>query len=125
MSHEEDRCAGLPPDPEQLLVEAVPRDLVERSERLVHQQDSWLGDESPGDRDPLPHSSGQLVWERRLAAAEPDHPEQLLRSPPPPGPLAGPDLERQPDIVQRRAPRQKRGVLEDEAELAGGARRRG
>ena len=45
--------AGLPPDPAQLLVEPVARDLVERAERLVHQQDLRVAEQRAGDRHAL------------------------------------------------------------------------
>src|SRR5436189_1317706 len=46
---EEDGRPGLLPDPEQLLVQRVPGDLVECAERLVHQQDARLGYERARD----------------------------------------------------------------------------
>src|SRR6266508_1412625 len=49
-----DEDHGLPrlvPDPQQLLLEQQLVLLVERGERLVHQQDLGVGGEGPGDRD--------------------------------------------------------------------------
>ena len=38
MGDEQDRRAGVLPDPQQFVVEPVAGDLVERAERLIHQQ---------------------------------------------------------------------------------------
>ena len=79
MGDEEDRRAGLLPDAQQLLVELVAGDLVERAERLVHQQDARPADQRPGDRHALAHAAGKLVRQRVLAAREADQLEQSLR----------------------------------------------
>src|SRR5207237_10245589 len=52
---EDDRRAGLLPDPQQLEVQALAGHLVEGAERLVHEQDRRLARERARDRDPLLH----------------------------------------------------------------------
>ena len=47
-------------DPQHRVAEQQSRLLVERGERLVHQQDPRLGGERAGDRDALPHAARQL-----------------------------------------------------------------
>ena len=70
---------GRLPDAQQLLVHVLAGDLVERAERLVHQQDLRPRDERPRDRDPLPHPARQLPGIGLLEAAEPDQLEQRQR----------------------------------------------
>ena len=48
------------PDPQDLLVHPLAGHLVERAERLVHEQDRGLERERPGDRDALLHAARQL-----------------------------------------------------------------
>src|SRR5260221_9797579 len=50
MGDEHDRLAQRLPERQQMVVEAKARDLVERGERLVPQQEPRLGHERPGDR---------------------------------------------------------------------------
>ena len=67
---------GLP-DPQQLQVEPLARHLVERSERLVHQQERRIERERPGDRDPLPHAARELPRVVVLEAGELDEVDHL------------------------------------------------
>ena len=67
VGHEDDGLAGRAPDAQHLGVETLPGHLVERSERLVHEQQGGLERERAGDRDALLHAAGQLV---RVVAAE-------------------------------------------------------
>ncbi len=56
------------PEPQQLLVQLVAGDLVERAERLVHQQELGLEAERARDRDALLHAARQLPGELALEA---------------------------------------------------------
>src|SRR5213078_2854271 len=62
----------------QLLLQAVARDRVERAERLVHQEQRWVGRERAREADTLPLATGEL---RRVALRvgrfEADELEQL------------------------------------------------
>ena len=57
---EDDRALRLRPDLEQLPVQALAGHLVERAERLVHQQERRVERERAGDRDALLHAAGEL-----------------------------------------------------------------
>ena len=81
MGHEHDRRPGPLPDPQDLGVHPLAGHLVERAERLVHQQDRRLEGERPGDRDPLLHAARQLVRVVPGEVAELDEVEHLA----PPG----------------------------------------
>ena len=66
--------------PQELVLQPVPRDRVDRAERLVHQQHRRVGGERPGHADPLALAAGELV---RVAVAvrrrvEADQLEQLV-----------------------------------------------
>ena len=76
---EQDGRAGLLPDAAQLLVQPVARDLVERAERLVHQQEPRPAEQRARDRDALAHAAGELVREAVLPAFEADQLQQLAR----------------------------------------------
>ena len=58
---EQRRRAGLDPDPLQFDVHLPPQNLIERAERLVHEENSRLGDERPSNRHPLTHAARQLA----------------------------------------------------------------
>src|SRR5262245_18936593 len=61
MGDEDDGLAQRLPEREQVIVEAKARDLVERGERLVHQQELRLGDERTRDRGAHLHAAGELA----------------------------------------------------------------
>ncbi len=63
-------------DLQHLVAEQQPRLLVERGERLVHQQDLRLGRERARDRDALAHAAGQL---RGIAALEAVRPTRSMK----------------------------------------------
>ena len=71
---EDDRRAELLPDREQLEVEPLAGHLVERAERLVHQQQRGLERERPRDRDALLHAARELP---RMVVAEPGQLDEL------------------------------------------------
>ena len=51
----------LAPEPLELVVEQVAGHGVERTERLVHEEDVGVLGEGPGQGDPLAHAAGELV----------------------------------------------------------------
>ena len=116
----------LGPDPEQLEVEALARHLVERPERLVHQQQRRRERERAGDRDALLHAAGELP--RVVASRSPS----ARRARPSRRPCAFrfaavplQQLERQGDVLRDRAPVVQHRRLEDDPVVAvePGARR--
>ena len=109
------RCA-------EFLVQAIARDLVERPERLVHQQE-------PRPAEPVRGRWIRAGACRRRVRAE--RPFPSLQAPPARAAraasaaratCAAADLERQLDVLQRGAPGQQRRILEDEADVAALAR---
>ena len=59
--NENDGASGFAPDTLQFVVEQIAGLRVERSERLVHQQDIGLSGKRPRNGNTLAHSSGKLV----------------------------------------------------------------
>ena len=78
MRDEDDGRPRRFPDAQQLLVHVIARDLVERAERLVHQQDRRSGHERARDRDTLLHSAGELTRKRVLESLQADELQQRL-----------------------------------------------
>ena len=68
------------PDPQQLEVEPLARHLVERAERLVHQQQRRVERERTGDRDAHLHAAGELPRVVLLEAGQLDEVEHLLHA---------------------------------------------
>ena len=117
MRHEQDRRPGALPDLEQLHVHALAGHLVERTERLVHQQDRGIERERARDGDALLHATRQLP---RIVAGEVPQLDEGEHAPPPARPrraLRRPDdLERQLDVALRPVRQSNRiGRLEDHA----------
>ena len=101
---------------QELLVEVVADDLVERAERLVHEQQLGLDGERAGDRDALLHAAGKLPRELALEAGEVDQREIRARRVCRRSARRQPhDLERQGDVPVDRPPGIERGGLEDVA----------
>ena len=69
---------GLLVDLQQLDVQPLAGDLVDRRERLVEQQDVDADHEQPGERDALLHAAREVARVGVLEAAEPDHVEQAV-----------------------------------------------
>src|SRR5690349_6733459 len=80
---EHDRQALLLPHPDELLVQHVAGDGVERGERLVHEQHGAVLGERAGQRHALPHAAGELVHPLGAVVAEVHQLEQALRLLPP------------------------------------------
>src|SRR5580692_6930901 len=92
--------------------------LVERAERLVHQQHGWIEDDRTRDRDALLLAAGELLGKARLVAGELDEiehtPDMLV------------DLwlwhaalpEREADVLRHRQMRKQGVVLEHHADVA-------
>ena len=117
MGHEHDRGARLGADAQELGLHALARHLVERAERLVHEQQPRLLGERARDRDALLHAAGELVGVVRREVGESDELEQLgdrARAQRTPTPCS---LERQLDVRRDGAPRQQARLLEGDAVL--------
>ena len=66
------------PQPQQLLIEHVAHDLVERAERLVHQQQVGIERQRARDRGALLHAARQLPGKLVAEAGEVDEFEPAL-----------------------------------------------
>ena len=118
MGHEHDGDPGLLPDAQDLLVHPLAGHLVERTERLVHQQDRRLEGERPGDRDPLLHPARQLVRMVLDEVAQLDEVEHLLGPRAPSRAVVAHQLERELDVVLDRPPVEQDRRLEDHPVVA-------
>ncbi len=127
MGDEADGLLRCGPELQQLFVEVVADDFVQRAEGLVHQQQIGIEGERTGNRGALLHAAGELPGEFLAEAGEVDEVEGagdaglLLVA------RIAHDLQRQRDVLLDGAPGIKRGGLEDiavGAVLAGVLRRR-
>ena len=118
MGDEHDRGAKRLPHLQEIVVELEARDLVERGERLVHQQQRRLGDQRAGDGNAHAHAARQFA---RIGAAELLQPDPVERRDDPRPRLLDRDaleLERQQHVVEHARPRHQRRLLEHEADAA-------
>ena len=116
VGHEHDGRAGLPADPHELDLHPLAGHLVERTERLVHQQQPRALGEGAGDRDALLHAAGELVGSVRRRS----RPARPARAAPRPAPGAAPcptpcSSSGSSMFAAHRAPGQQAGLLERDA----------
>ena len=118
MGDEQDGLAALLPDTQQFQVHALAGQRVERSERLVHQDQPGIVDQRPGDGGALLHAAGEFVRVFLLVAGEPDHVDQAA------GAFArlahgqAEDFRRQQDIFQHPPPFEQQRLLKHHADIA-------
>ena len=79
MGDEHDGLAGCRPDPQQFVAHGHARLLIERCERLVHQQHRRVLHQPARDRDPLLHAAGQFMRMPLAETLEADQLQRLLR----------------------------------------------
>src|SRR5260221_8046734 len=79
MGYEHDGLAGRRPDAQQLVAHGHARLLVERCERLIHQQHRWVLHQAARDRDALLHAAGELVRMALAETVQADNPEGIVR----------------------------------------------
>ena len=116
---EDDRLARASLQVEQLVLHLAADQRVERAERLVHQQHVGVGGQRAGEADPLLHAAGQLV----RVASPPSRRARRARAPPSALLRAllawhALDLQAVGGVLQHRAVREQREVLEDHADLS-------
>src|SRR6202022_147733 len=115
MRDEDHGLSGLIPKTQQLLIEVVADDLIERAEWFVHQQQRWVKRQRARDRGALLHATRELPWKLALESGQIDQSEI------PPGALPSPplgkphDLERQHHVLLDGPPRIECRCLEDVA----------
>ena len=78
MGDEHDGGAGLGADPGELGLHRLAGHLVERAERLVHQEQPGPLGEGARDRDALLHPAGELVGVPIGEVGEPDEGDELV-----------------------------------------------
>src|SRR5215831_20883077 len=91
---EQDGLAPRLPDPQELEAHLLARERVERAERLVHQEQAWVGQQSTANGHALLHPARELARQPGLEAGEAAQRQELER----PGPIA---LEIQAEHVGR------------------------
>ena len=123
MRNEEHGLAGLLPDVEQVVAHAGAGLLVERRERLVHQDQARVLRQPARDRDPLAHAARQLVRIVLGEVAQAHELEQRGAALAPRGARDPAQVERELDVGERGLPRQQGRVLEHHADLVGHGRR--
>ncbi|HEX7548577.1 MAG TPA: hypothetical protein VF417_06270, partial [Candidatus Methylomirabilis sp.] len=105
------------PQRQEVLLEPGARELVQRAERLVHEQDGRAPGEGADDGHALLHPARELVREGILEAEESHQAQQLLAPRRPTLGRVADDLQGKTDVLQGGSPGQQRGLLEDETEL--------
>ncbi len=91
-------------DLQHLVAEQQPRLLIDRGERLVHQQDLRLGRERARHRHALAHAAREFGGIAPLEAVEPDHFDEVSRLVEPLGLRHAGDLQRERDVVDHSPP---------------------
>ena len=114
VGHEDHGLALVAEQPQQVVLELAADLLVDRRERLVHQQDVGVHGERPGEADALPHPAGELVRVGVLEAGQPDLVDVRAR-----GLLAllarhAAQLQAEGRVAQHGRPRHQGEVLEHE-----------
>ena len=66
------------PQPQQLVLHPLPRQGVERTERLVEQEDFRIVGERAGDRDALLHAAGELARKTMFEALQADRADEAF-----------------------------------------------
>ncbi len=112
VGHEHDGGRGLAADPEQLGLHVLARHLVERAERLVHQQQRRVRGQGSGDRDALLHAARELPRVVLGELGQLDQLEHLERARAAPGLVPALQLERQLDVLDDGPPVEQPGLLE-------------
>ena len=91
--------------------------LVERAERLVHQQDVGFQAERARQRRALAHAAGQLSRKMLGEAVEADRFQRTARALVPFGLRHALKLHAEHDVLEHRVPRKQRVLLEHEGEI--------
>ena len=115
-----DEDHGLPPlEPQPFDVEAhlLPRERVQGPERLVHQEERRVVDQTPADRRSLTHPPRQLERVAVLETVEPHRGQERLRLGSERGDVQPPALDLEEDVPEDGPPVEQHRVLEDDADL--------
>ncbi len=116
MGDKENRQRLAGPEIGELAIESGTRDLVERTEWLVHEQQRRFGHERAGDRRAHLHAAGELPRVRAPEMREADQSEGTLHALGSIGHVSVPQLERQAHVPLDVGPGHQRRALKDEGE---------
>src|SRR5688572_6733877 len=114
---EDHRLLVVAQEIEQVLLELAPRLLVDRGERLVHQDDVGVHGQRAGEADALAHAAGELRRGAVLEALEADLGDVAARGFFSLFSFNTPKFEAEGDVAKHVGPRQQREVLEHERAL--------
>ena len=118
---EDDGLADLAVQAQEVVLQALARDRVDRAERLVHQHQRRVGRHRPRDADALLLAAGELAPGsacRSLVRIEPDELEQLARARADPLPSPAEQPRHGADVVLDRHVREQADLLEHVADPA-------
>ena len=120
VGHEEHRLGELALEAQQLLLEPLANERIDRPERLVHEQDRRVRRERPGDADSLALAARQLRREPRAVRGrvETDEREQLLGACPPPSLGPAEQARHGRDVLEHGLVREQAGLLDHVADAA-------
>ena len=119
MGHEDNRLAHRALNADELLLQTLARDPIDRAERLIHQEDRGIGRQRPGEADSLALTPRELV---RVAVAifggvEADQVEQLVDALFDAFRIPLPQPRHRADVVADGHMRKEAGLLDDVAHL--------
>ena len=114
------RLAHLVLDADELVLQALAGDRVDRSERFVHEQDGWVGGERPGHSHALLLAAGELLGIAVLVhlGIEADEVEQLVDAGVDPGLVPAEHAGHQGDVLGDAHVREEAAGLDDVADAA-------
>ena len=104
---------------EELLLESLPGDGVDRAEGLVHQQHRRVPAQGPGDADALPFTARELMGKPTpvLVGIQPDQVEQLLHPSVHPGAVPAEEAGHRGDVVRHTPMREQPALLDHVADV--------
>ena len=116
MGDEHHRQVLLLPETQQIAIELIARNFIQRAEGFIHQQQFWPRHQTTGDGDAHLHAAGEFA---RQDVGELAQPHQLKGFAHPGVGFCSWDagkIQGQPDVAMDAAPGHQRGFLEDERE---------
>ena len=117
MGDKQNGHSRVAPDPEQFIIQPVARNLVQCTERLIHQQDFRLRNQGACNGYALLLAARELSRISVLEIRKPQHIEESVGIPAASLGARLPDLQREQDIFKNGAPRQQRRVLENKGNV--------
>ena len=119
MGDEDHGAAGLGPELQQVVVQLVAGDLVQRRKGFVHQDQPRPGHQRPRNRHPHLHAAGQFARIGGKEFLQPDQAQRLHHVILDRAIAFAAQPQRQPDILRHRRPGHQRRFLEHHPKVAG------